>query len=70
MAKEHWFIPECEIYIGDGISGSFADVDYWLAGTCAAVTNAPKQIDCYGIGTFVKVRFNRKPEKTNMNPCG
>jgi len=45
-------------------------VDYRLAGTCAAITNAAKQIDCYGIGTYVKVRFPQKPEKTNMNPCG
>ena len=28
MAKENRFIPECEILIGDGMSGSFADVTY------------------------------------------
>lgn len=42
MAKEYWFIPECEIYIGDGISGSFDDVEYRLAGKALSITNAPK----------------------------
>jgi hypothetical protein len=32
MAKENKFIPEVEAYIGDGMSGSFLDVDYRLAG--------------------------------------
>ena len=42
MAKENRFIPECEIYVGDGISGSFDDVDYRLAGTAISITSAPK----------------------------
>jgi hypothetical protein len=28
MAKEDRFIPEVEILIGDGMSGSFMDVDF------------------------------------------
>ena len=32
MAKEDRFIPEAEIHIGDGMSGSFLDVEYRLAG--------------------------------------
>jgi hypothetical protein len=32
MSKEDRFIPEIEIHIGDGMSGSFLDVDYRLAG--------------------------------------
>lgn len=32
MAKEDRFIPAVEIHIGDGMSGSFLDVDYRLAG--------------------------------------
>jgi hypothetical protein len=32
MAKEDRFIPEVEVYIGDGISGSFLDVEYRHAG--------------------------------------
>ena len=55
MAKENRFIPECEIFVGDGISGSFDDVDYRLAGAAISITNAPKQIDCYGIGSYIKI---------------
>ena len=32
MAKEDRFIPEVEILIGDGLSGSFLEVDYRRAG--------------------------------------
>lgn len=32
MSKEEKFIPEVEILIGDGMSGSFIDVEYRLAG--------------------------------------
>ena len=69
QSKEHRFIPECEIYVGDGLSGSFVDADYRMAGAGANISNAAKQINTYGIGTFVKIRFNRRPEKTTQNPC-
>jgi hypothetical protein len=42
MAKEHRFVPECEIYVGDGITGSFEDADYRMAGAGTSITNAPK----------------------------
>jgi len=32
MAKEERFIPEVEVHVGDGMSGSFLDVQYRLAG--------------------------------------
>ncbi len=32
MSKEDRFVPEVEIHIGDGMTGSFLDVDYRLAG--------------------------------------
>jgi len=32
MAKEDRFIPEVELFIGDGLSGSFVDVDFRRAG--------------------------------------
>ena len=32
MAKEDRFIPEVEILVGDGLSGSFLEVDYRRAG--------------------------------------
>ena len=32
MAKEDRFLPEVEVWIGDGVSGSFLDVEYRLAG--------------------------------------
>lgn len=65
MAKEHRFIPECEVYIGDGLTGSFDDATYRLAGKGISIPNAPKQINTYGIGTYVKIRFHKRPEKTN-----
>jgi hypothetical protein len=42
MAKENRFIPEVEIHIGDGISGSFSDVTYRLAGKSEGISLVPK----------------------------
>jgi hypothetical protein len=70
MAKEDRFIPEVEVQIGDGMSGSFLDVDYRLAGQGKGISNAPKQINVLGIGTFLKIIFLKPPPKTNKNPSG
>jgi len=70
MSKEDRFIPEIETYIGDGMSGSFQDVDYRLAGKCSSVSTSVKQIDTLGIGTYLKVVFLKQPPKTNKNPNG
>ena len=57
MAKENRFIPRVEIQIGDGISGSFEDVEYRLGNVGENITTAPKQINTYGIGSFIKIVF-------------
>jgi hypothetical protein len=33
LSKENRSIPECEVYIGDGLTGSFYDAEYRHAGT-------------------------------------
>ena len=70
MAKEDRFIPECEVQIGDGMAGSWLDVDYRLAGTGLNITTAPKQVDTLGIGTYIKLVFKKKPPSSNRNPNG
>jgi hypothetical protein len=37
VSKENRSIPECEVYAGDGFTGSFADCDYRHAGTIKEV---------------------------------
>lgn len=39
--KKDKYIPEMEIHIGDGFSGSFLDAEYRLAGTSGYVYNKP-----------------------------
>mmetsp|Transcript_30234 Transcript_30234/g.34616 ORF Transcript_30234/g.34616 Transcript_30234/m.34616 type:complete len:441 (+) Transcript_30234:175-1497(+) len=70
MAKENRFIPQCEILIGDGISGSFVDAEYRVGGIGEQITNVPKQINTFGIGSYVKVVFTKQPSKTVKNPGG
>mmetsp|Transcript_14301 Transcript_14301/g.10347 ORF Transcript_14301/g.10347 Transcript_14301/m.10347 type:complete len:155 (-) Transcript_14301:1555-2019(-) len=70
MAKENRFIPEVEAYIGDGMSGSFQDVEYRHAGQCSSISTSVKQMDTLGIGTYVKLVFTKPPPKTNKNPNG
>ena len=70
MAKENRFIPEVEIQIGDGISGSFEDVEYRLGNKGDNITTAPKQINTFGIGSYVKVVFTKQPDKTHKNQAG
>lgn len=42
MAKEDRYIPEVEVYVGDGLSGSFLDVEYRRAGTGFNIVHASK----------------------------
>lgn len=70
MAKENRFIPECEIHIGDGISGSFIDAEYRVGGVGDNISNVPKQINTFGIGSYIKIVFTRQPAKTVKNPGG
>lgn len=42
MSKEDREIPECDIYIGDGISGNFNDCVYRHAASCQnIIANRP-----------------------------
>eukprot|EP00826_Nyctotherus_ovalis_P010056 TRINITY_DN1266_c0_g4_i1.p1 TRINITY_DN1266_c0_g4~~TRINITY_DN1266_c0_g4_i1.p1 ORF type:complete len:614 (-),score=114.70 TRINITY_DN1266_c0_g4_i1:560-2401(-) len=59
-----------QILIGDGLSGSFADVNYQVAGEIKAFTSTPVKVKCYGIGSFVKLVFEDAPERTQANPYG
>lgn len=59
-----------QILIGDGLSGSFADVNYQVAGEAKALTSTPTRVKCYGIGSFVKLVFEDAPERTQANPYG
>lgn len=70
MAKEDRFIPECEILIGDGISGSFIDAEYRVGGIGEQISNVPKQINTFGIGGYIKIVFTKQPAKTVKNPGG
>ena len=51
-------IPEVEVYIGDGISGSFLDCPYRHAGSGRDIVGpVPSQFAIYGIGNFLKLVF-------------
>jgi len=71
MSKEDRSIPECEIYIGDGISGSFLDCEYRHAGRAENIRGTtPMQFNVFGIGNFVKIVFNKQPESAGKNAAG
>jgi len=70
MAKEDRFIPEVEIMIGDGMSGSFMDVDFRAAGEAQNISTSPCQVNTLGIGTYIKLLFTRQPSKSTKNPAG
>jgi hypothetical protein len=70
MSKQDRFIPDVEILIGDGMSGSFLDVDFRLAGQGQNVTTSPMQLNTLGIGTYIKLLFKKQPPKTGKNPAG
>ena len=71
MTKEDRSIPECEIYIGDGISGSVLDCEYRHAGRAENIrASTPMQFNVFGIGNFVKIVFNKQPERVGKNAAG
>jgi len=59
-----------QILMGDGLSGSFMDVNYQMAGEVKALSNVPVKVKCYGIGSFIKLVFKDEPERTQANPYG
>lgn len=71
VSKRDRAIPECEVYVGDGLSGSFYDCDYRNAGVCYGVEGvAPGQFNVFGIGNFVKLVFPRPPRREGKNLAG
>ena len=68
-AKEHLPLSGVQIHVGDGIGASFTDAQYRLAGSSGIVSGGhAAQIDCLGIGSFVKLVFPKAPAKTPGNP--
>jgi len=59
-----------KLYIGDGLSGSFLDVNYREAGETKEIKELPIKIKVYGIGSFIKIVFPQAPEKTEKNTNG
>ena len=71
VSKEDRSIPECQVYAGDGFSGSFHDCDYRHAGVIRNVHGKnPKQFNLFGIGNYLKLVFNKQPEKEGKNLGG
>ena len=70
-AKENRTIPFCEFYTGDSISGSFSDCVYRFAGNAENVQEEnPRQFPLFGIGTYLKIVFNKQPERVEGNLAG
>lgn len=60
VSKENRSIPECDIYIGDGISGSWIDCDYRHGGRAENINETlPMQFNVFGIGNFIKIVFQK-----------
>lgn len=71
LSKENRSIPECEVYVGDGLTGSFYDADYRHAGTIKDVGfTKPKQFTVFGIGNFLKLVFTKQPKREGKNMSG
>ncbi len=69
-AKSGMMLSGLQVFVGDGLSGSFVDVKYHLAGEAKSVDNQQQKIKCYGIGSFLKLVFGTQPEKTPENTYG
>ena len=71
ISKEDRSIPECEIYVGDGLSGTFNDCPYRHAGSGSHIFGAqPKQFPLFGIGNFIKIVFTKQPDREGKNLAG
>ena len=69
-SKPEKVIPELEVYVGDGLYGSFVDSNYHFAGKTEFITQQSKQVSIYGIGNFLKLVFTKKPKPNPQNPHG
>lgn len=61
-------IPEIEFFIGDGLSGSFLDAEYRLAGKTEFIYNKLEQLPLQGIGNYLKIKILSAPKKNADNP--
>lgn len=63
-------IPDLEVYIGDGLYGSFLDAEYHMGGKAYNITQQPFQVAVRGIGSYLKLVFPTKPKTNASNPHG
>jgi centrosomal protein CEP104 len=63
-------IPDVEFQFGDGLSGSFLDVDYRLAGKGSLIDDKISQCRIHGFGTYMKLIFKQAPKRSKHNPFG
>ena len=68
--KPNKLIPDVEVYIGDGIYGSFLDAEYHLGGKAYNITPQVHQIAVTGIGSYIKLIFLTKPKANASNTYG
>jgi hypothetical protein len=71
ISKEDRSIPECQFYLGDGLSGTFSDCPYRFAGSGShIIEESPKQFPLFGIGNFLKIVFTKQPDRVGKNLAG
>ena len=71
MSKEDRSIPGCQVYVGDGISGSFHECPFRHAGNAEHIgSTVAKQFTVLGIGNFIKIVIQRGPGGEGRNPAG
>ena len=59
-SKDHLHIPQAEILIGDGLSGSFQDATYRSAGKIDNISERIIQAKVTGIGSYLKLIFKER----------
>jgi centrosomal protein CEP104 len=67
-SKDHLHIPAAEVLIGDGLSGSFLDATYRLAGQISNISERIIQAKVTGIGSYLKLIFKERPNRSGLNP--
>ena len=71
VAKTNRTITECEVYSGDGHSGSFHDCEWRHSGTISNVkSTGTHQFNLFGIGNYLKLVFTKEGERDTKNPGG
>ena len=67
-AKKNLGFESMQVLVGDGLSGSFVDVTYHVAGEAKTVNAQQYKLKCYGIGSFLKLVFTKQPLQIPENP--